>query len=172
MIEIRKVLPQDIEQLQAISRKTFGETFTDRNTVENMNKYLTEELSTEKLTNELNNPDSDFYFALLDHEVVGYLKLNSGKAQTDVKDNNSLEIERIYVSKEYHGRKVGQVLYDKALEVAKQKGVDYIWLGVWEENLKAIGFYTKNGFVEFDRHLFKLGDDEQKDIMMKRAIYL
>ena len=172
MIEIKKVLPHDIEQLQAISRKTFGETFTDRNTVENMNKYLTEELSTEKLTNELNNPDSDFYFALLDHEVVGYLKLNSGKAQTDVNDNNSLEIERIYVSKEYHGRKVGQVLYDKALEVAKQKGVDYIWLGVWEENLKAIGFYTKNGFVEFDRHLFKLGDDEQKDIMMKRAIEL
>ena len=172
MIEIKKVLPHDIELLQAISRKTFGETFTDRNTVENMNKYLTGELSTEKLTNELNNPDSEFYFALLDHEVVGYLKLNSGKAQTDVNDNNSLEIERIYVSKEYHGRKVGQVLYEKALEVAKQKGVDYIWLGVWEENLKAIGFYTKNGFVEFDRHLFKLGDDEQKDIMMKRAIEL
>lgn len=170
MIEIRKALLQDIEQLQAISRKTFGETFADRNTVENMNKYLTEELSTEKLTAELTNPDSEFYFALLDNEVVGYLKLNSSSTQTDVKDNNALEIERIYVSKEYHGRKVGQVLYNKALEVAKQKGVDYIWLGVWEENLKAIGFYTKNGFVEFDRHIFKLGDDEQKDIMMKRAI--
>ncbi len=170
MIEIRKALLQDIEQLQAISRKTFGETFADRNTVENMNKYLTEELSIEKLTAELTNPDSEFYFALLDNEVVGYLKLNSSSTQTDVKDNNALEIERIYVSKEYHGRKVGQVLYNKALEVAKQKGVDYIWLGVWEENLKAIGFYTKNGFVEFDRHIFKLGDDEQKDIMMKRAI--
>jgi ribosomal protein S18 acetylase RimI-like enzyme len=45
--------------------------------------------------------------------------------------------------------------------------VDYVWLGVWEKNLRAIQFYKKNGFVEFDQHLFILGDDPQTDIMMK-----
>ena len=169
-IEIKKVSLQEIEELQAISRKTFAETFAERNTVENMNRYLTEELSLEMLTNELANPDSEFYFALLNNQIIGYLKLNTGQAQTEMKDNNSLEIERIYVSKELHGKKVGQVLYKKALEVAKHKRVDHIWLGVWEENLKAINFYTKNGFVAFDKHLFKLGDDEQTDLLMKLII--
>ena len=59
------------------------------------------------------------------------------------------------------------MLYDKAIEIAKEKDAEYVWLGVWEENSRAIRFYKKNGFVEFDKHIFKLGDDEQTDVMMK-----
>lgn len=78
-----------------------------------------------------------------------------------------LEIERIYVLKAFHGKKVGQLLHDKAMEVSKQRSVDYVWLGVWEENPRAIRFYEKNSFVAFDKHIFKLGNEEQTDIMMK-----
>ena len=95
------------------------------------------------------------------------MKLNFGDSQTELKDNKALEIERIYVSKEFHGKSIGQLLYDKVIEVAKQKNADYVWLGVWEDNPRAISFYKKNGFVEFDKHIFKLGNDEQIDIMMK-----
>lgn len=56
---------------------------------------------------------------------------------------------------------------DKAIEIAKQKRVAFIWLGVWEENLRAINFYKKNGFIKFDKHIFSLGQEEQTDIMMK-----
>ncbi len=158
---------QNIEKLQKIGRQTFFETFSESNSEENMQKYLDEGFSTEKLTTELNDTNSEFYFAFLDEEVIGYLKLNFGESQTELKDNKALEIERIYVSKEFHGKSVGQLLYDKAIEVAKQNNVDYVWLGVWEENPRAISFYKKNGFVEFNKHIFKLGDDEQIDIMMK-----
>ncbi|MGE6352810.1 GNAT family N-acetyltransferase [Flavobacterium sp. NPDC079362] len=166
-IQIQKITLNEIQQLQKIGRQTFQETFSDSNSEENMKNYLDTGFSTEKLTEELTNKDSEFYFATLNNEVIGYLKVNFGASQTELKDNKSLEIERIYVSKEFHGKKVGQLLYDKAIEVAKQKKNDYVWLGVWEENLRAISFYTKNGFVEFDKHIFKLGDDEQTDIMMK-----
>jgi ribosomal protein S18 acetylase RimI-like enzyme len=71
------------------------------------------------------------------------------------------------VLKNYHGKQIGQMLYDQAIQAAREKNADYIWLGVWEENPRAISFYRKNGFVEFDKHIFKLGDDEQTDIMMK-----
>ena len=58
-------------------------------------------------------------------------------------------------------------MLDEVLKIAKQLAVKSVWLGVWEENHRAIQFYSKNGFVEFDKHIFKLGDDEQTDIMMK-----
>lgn len=132
-----------------------------------MKTYLAEKFSSEKLTSELNNKDSEFYFATLENNVIGYLKVNFGNSQTELKDNKALEIERIYVSKEFHGKKVGQLLYDKSIEIARQKNTEYVWLGVWEENLRALSFYRKNGFVEFDKHIFKLGNDEQTDIMMK-----
>lgn len=156
-----------IAKLQQIGRQTFQETFAGSNSPENMTSYLNEEFSAEKLSAELNNQNSEFYFAQLDGQVIGYLKLNFGESQTELKDDKALEIERIYVLQEFHGKKVGQILYDKAIEVAQQKNADYVWLGVWEENPRAIRFYEKNGFAEFDKHIFKLGDEEQTDIMMK-----
>lgn len=169
-LEAKKVLPADIEQLRDISILTFTETFSSLNSAENMSHYLANSLSLSKLTHELNNTDSEFYFAMLDSNIIGYLKLNTGPAQTELKTANSLEIERIYVLKEYHGKKAGQFLYEKAIAIARQKQVDFVWLGVWEENHRAMSFYRKNGFVEFDKHPFKLGDDEQTDIMMKKII--
>jgi ribosomal protein S18 acetylase RimI-like enzyme len=166
-IEIIQVTTTDIDQLQRIGRQTFHETFSAFNSEENMNKYLEEGFSTEKLTAELNDKNAEFYFATHEKKVIGYLKLNSGASQTELKDNKALEIERIYVVNQFHGKKAGQTLYNKAIEIARQKKVDYVWLGVWEKNSRAMTFYRKNGFVEFDKHIFKLGNEEQTDIMMK-----
>lgn len=166
-IKIEKVTIDELDQLQDISKATFYETFASANTEENMNKYLNEGFSVNRLTNEINDKNTEFYFASIDGKVIGYLKLNFGQSQTELQNDNSIEIERIYVLKEYHGKSVGQYLYNKALSVAQHKQADYVWLGVWEQNPRAISFYKKNGFVEFDKHIFKLGDEEQTDIMMR-----
>ena len=167
---IRKVSISDIEQLQEISRQTFFETFAESNTEENMRKYLDESLSIDKLTTELNDRNSEFYFFTQEDNVIGYLKLNSGDSQTEHTEGSALEIERIYVLRKFHGKNIGQKLYEKAIEVATEKQVDYVWLGVWEKNKRALSFYRKNGFVAFDKHIFKLGNDVQTDIMMKRQL--
>ena len=166
-ITIKQVTQNDIVQLQRIGRETFSETFSSSNSEENMEKYLTDGFSSEKLAAELRNENSVFYFAASENKIVGYLKINFGASQTELKDEKALEIERIYVLKAFHGKKVGQALYEKAIEIARAKSADYVWLGVWEVNPRAISFYKKNNFVEFDKHIFRLGDDEQTDIMMK-----
>ncbi|MET3879854.1 N-acetyltransferase [Chitinophaga sp. OAE865] len=169
-IIVRKVVPADVVQLQKIGKETFSETFAKGNMAENLEKYLEEGFSLEKLTAEINNKNSAFYFAVLDEQIIGYLKLNSGSSQTELQDDNALEIERIYVLREFHGKKAGQILYEKAIEVAYSQNAVYVWLGVWEENQRAIRFYEKNGFVTFDKHIFKLGNDEQTDLMMRKKL--
>ena len=156
-----------MEKLQEIARTTFLEAFSSDNSESSIETYLNKAFSLEKLTSELNNEDSEFYFARFDNNIIGYLKLNFGQSQTELKDDRALEIERIYVLKEFYGKRAGQLLYEKALQIAREADVDYVWLGVWEENSRAINFYKKNGFLEFDKHIFNLGDDEQTDIMMK-----
>lgn len=164
---IRKVNVQDIEKLKAIGKLTFAETFSSENSEEDMREYLEVGFSTDKLKTELTDRNAEFYFAELENKVIGYLKVNFGQSQTEIKDKNALEIERIYVLKEFHGKKIGQNLYNKAIELAKEKNMEYVWLGVWEQNPRAIRFYEKNGFVAFDKHIFRLGKDDQTDIMMK-----
>lgn len=169
-IQIARVTEDEIYSLQDIGCRTFYETFSDTNTEENMQQYLQESFEVSKLLAELRNVNSRFYFAKFDGNIIGYLKLNTADAQTESVMPDALEIERIYVAKEFHGKKVGQLLYDKAIEVAQELGQKSIWLGVWEENARAIQFYKKNGFIEFDRHIFRMGDDEQTDLMMKKML--
>lgn len=166
-ITIRRVTKSHIHDLQEIGKQTFFETFSADNTEKNMKEYLDAGFSEKKLTSELEDEFSEFYFAKLGNRVIGYLKVNFGNSQTEIKDQKSMEIERIYVLKEFQGKQVGQLLYDKALEIAKSNNLEFVWLGVWEKNPRAIRFYEKNGFVEFDKHAFNLGGDLQTDIMMK-----
>ncbi|KFF25816.1 GNAT family N-acetyltransferase [Chryseobacterium vrystaatense] len=170
-IIINTASTEDFETIQSLGRQTFSETFAESNSEEAMKTYLEESFNTEKVKSELNNPDSHFFIAWEEDNPVGYLKLNSGAAQTELKDDDtSLEIERIYVKKSHHGQKVGQLLYDQALESAQSFGKNYLWLGVWEKNLRALNFYRKNGFEEFGTHTFRLGDDDQTDLMMKKIL--
>ncbi|MGH2665868.1 GNAT family N-acetyltransferase [Flavobacterium sp.] len=167
VFEIVKATLADLETLVAISRSTFYETFAKDNSEENMQLYLDEHVTLQKLTAEMNHQDSEFYLLKDGLDVIGYLKVNFETAQTELQDNHSLEIERIYVAAAFHGKHAGQLLFGKALEIARLHGLDYIWLGVWEENKKAIGFYNKNGFTAFDTHTFVVGNDAQTDILMK-----
>ena len=169
-IVLKKASAGDLETLQQIGKKTFYETFAKHNSEEEMQKYLAESFSSEKLLKELNTADSQFFIAWEEENPVGYLKINSGASQTELQDEASLEIERIYVKSSYHGKKVGQLLYDKALEIAIHHNKKYSWLGVWEENKRAVSFYSKSGFTEFDKHIFRLGDEEQTDLMMKKVL--
>jgi hypothetical protein len=167
---IQKVNPIDIKLFASISKQTFLETYADDNSEEDMVKYLADNFSSKQLTTDLSNPNSEFYFVKNDTQIIGYLKLNFGQAQTEDHHDSAMEIERIYALKSYHGKSVGQMLFDKAYEVAKAKKAAYLWLGVWEKNPRAIRFYEKNGFVAFDKHVFVLGKDEQTDLLMKLSL--
>ncbi|TKC08886.1 GNAT family N-acetyltransferase [Pedobacter frigoris] len=167
MIRIEQARFGDLKTLQEISKRTFYETFADSNTEKDMQQYLSVNFSLDKLSSELSETDSRFYIAWDGQTAVGYLKVNTAQAQSDLKEAHSLEIERIYVLKAYHGKKVGQLLYAHAFKVAGELGKSSIWLGVWEKNPRAIRFYEKNGFVTFGTHVFKMGEDEQTDLLMR-----
>ncbi|RZL97824.1 MAG: GNAT family N-acetyltransferase [Pedobacter sp.] len=169
-ITIRKATLDEVATVQQIGRETFFETFAQLNTEADMQKYLKENFSEEKVLAELYHPDAQFIIAWEGSVPIGYLKVNTGSGQTELQDESALEIERIYVKRAYHGQRVGQLLYEKALAIAQAQGKYYIWLGVWEKNPKAIRFYQKNGFVAFDKHIFKLGEDQQTDILMKKLL--
>ncbi len=168
-ISIRPVqlIDADILDLQKIGRRTFTDTFRPFNSLSSIETYIDRKFNVEQLTAELKNSESEFYFAEIDKQVVGYLKVNIGKAQTEAMPSDYMEVERIYVLSEFHGKKVGQKLFELALQLAYKKSVKSIWLGVWKKNRRAVRFYEKNGFVEFDEHIFMMGDDKQTDIMMK-----
>lgn len=167
--EIREVKVADLKDLHQFAKACFVDTYASQNTAENMILYLRDEFSEERILQLLTDSEIKFFFVKLESKVVGYIQLNWGKAQSETLDS-SLEIARIYVEKGFQGRRIGALLLKQAYDLGKVLGLDWLWLGVWEKNTKAINFYQKNGFQIFDQHVFKLGNDEQLDWMMRRPL--
>jgi ribosomal protein S18 acetylase RimI-like enzyme len=162
--------PHEVDALRKIAYETYDRTFRPMNTAQAMEKYLAEAFSRERLLQELLNPESDFSFLYADDVLCGYLKLNEAPAQSDLHDPESLEIERIYVTEESHGKGLGKALINHAVDVGRKRAKRYLWLGVWERNLKAIAFYKKVGFTITGHHFFRMGDDIQRDFIMQRML--
>lgn len=168
--QLRCLDANDLVSLRNIAEETFLDTFASQNEPENISAYVAAAFNSERVASELENKDSEFYFIEDGSDVAGYLKLNQGPAQTEQSLVNALEVERIYVRRKHQGTGAGKTLMLKAIEVARSANVDWLWLGVWDQNVKAIEFYRRSGFVEFDQHDFYMGKELQRDVMMKLAI--
>lgn len=169
-ITIKKCVLKDLPALQKISIETFTETFKDQNSPEHLTAYLEKAYNLEQLEQELTNHSSLFFFVYLNQEVAGYLKVNTDEAQSEAMGADSLEVERIYIKKKFQKHGLGKQLLNKAIEIALDQKKKKVWLGVWEENKKAITFYQKKGFVQTGAHSFYMGDDEQIDLLMTKTL--
>ena len=168
VINIKKCTLEDSIELQEISHETFNETFKHQNSSDNMNAYLERAFNLIQLKKELSNPSSQFFFVYFNNEVAVYLKVNTNDAQSEEMGVESLEIERIYIKKNFQKHGLGKYLLNKAMEIAMERNKKKIWLGVWEKNENAIAFYKKMGFVQTGAHSFYMGEEEQTDFIMAK----
>ena len=166
----RSLQPCDLnnfELLAMLARETFIASFAHLNNPEDFKHYMATAFSDNTLKEELLNPNSEFYIAYEKNEPVGYIKLNYGDAQTDIRDPDSCELERIYVAASWQGRGIGEWMLNQAKDLATSSAKSYMWLGVWEKNTSAIRFYEKHGFVKFGTHPYYIGSDKQTDWLMR-----
>ena len=170
IIELKPVTLADIDLLAAISRETFYTAFAHLNNANDMEAYAAKSFTHQQLVQECNTPGSRFYFATVDNLIAGLMKLNTGAAQNEFKDMNSLEVERLYVLAAYQGRQIGRQMLEFALKWALSQRHEFMWLGVWEHNVNAIRLYERMGFILCGSHDFMLGNDRQTDLLMKKVL--
>jgi len=166
-MNIRYGTTDDAKMLSELGAKTFYDAFAKDNTPENISLYIKNSFSTEIQLNELSDSNIIFLIVELENKPIGYAKLKLDSKIESIMGTNSMEIERIYSLQEYIGKGVGKELMLAAINEAKQKDCNSLWLGVWEKNPRAINFYKKWGFREVGTHIFMLGDDPQRDFILE-----
>lgn len=169
-VSIRRAKAADAALLSDLGALTFSETFAADNSAENMAAYLASSFNLGQQTAELVDPASTFLIAEVGGVAAGYAKLHAGEPSEEIEGAKPVELVRLYVSREWLGRGVGQALMSASVAEAQQAGHETIWLGVWERNARAQAFYRKWNFRAVGEHVFQLGSDVQTDILMERAI--
>jgi ribosomal protein S18 acetylase RimI-like enzyme len=167
MIEIREARPKDIPLLLQISIETQMETFAGQNTAEIMEAHILRSYSPELFEKEFYEPDTLFHIAWKDNEMAGFLRLRVTDEAAQYLGKSAIELHRLYVRRAFQGKNVGYALMNTAIEYGRERNFEWLWLGVWEKNLKAIEFYNKCGFTRFAEHVFWMGDDPQNDWLLK-----
>jgi len=167
---IRKARPLDAMPLSRLAESTFREAFGHLNTVENMDAHCRASYSEAMQAAEISNPNMVVLMGWQKEDLVGFAQLCWGVAPDCVQGNTSGELMKLYVASDWHGKGVAQDLMHACIEEMKKHGSDVLWLGVWEKNPRAIAFYKKFGFAERGDHIFRLGSDPQRDIVMVRSL--
>jgi ribosomal protein S18 acetylase RimI-like enzyme len=160
----------DAALIADMSRQTFFDTFAPDNTKEDMDKFLSEQFTRGTLMMEVGLREHTFLLAYADEEAAGYAKLRDGKKPLEIK-GAAIEIARLYATKDFIGKGIGKLLMQACIDEAKKKEKETIWLCVWENNKRAIDFYTGWGFQKFSECEFVVGNDVQHDWMMKKELF-
>ena len=162
--------PDDAARLADLAATAFRETYLAVNDPEVIEEYVATALTTETYARALADERCELHWLLRHDEPVGHLRLNLAGAQTEPGLDDGLEIEQVYLLAGHQGHGLGRTLIGVALDAARRHRLAHVWLGVWEANENAIGFYRSQGFEAFGAHTFRLGDVEQRDLLMRRSV--
>ncbi|MFC3114062.1 GNAT family N-acetyltransferase [Cellvibrio fontiphilus] len=170
MYIIRKANSADAAPLAELAEETFRATFGAMNSIENMDSHCQSSYGKEIQYGEIVDLNTVTLVVEENKRLIAYAQLRWDSVPDCVCGNAPGEIQRLYVSSAYHGKGIAKNLMEACMQELKGLGKNVIWLGVWELNPRAISFYKKSGFVEVGEHVFTLGDDPQRDVIMQCVI--
>lgn len=167
---IRKAEVSDAHNLAQLQERTFCDTFGADNDPVDMALHCQKSYSAALQEQEITDPHLVTLVSAEQQQLLGFAQIRRGAAPSCLDADQPAEILRLYVDKPWHGKGLAQQLMEQSLEQARALGASHIWLGVWERNPRAISFYKKYGFVEVGEHVFMVGSDAQRDVIMTRSL--
>ncbi|MBS0284994.1 MAG: GNAT family N-acetyltransferase [Proteobacteria bacterium] len=171
MIDYRAPTPTDGPALDAMARKIWLETFEPFTSPENIAAYFAEAYGPDgKLIRDLPNPDVTWRIACDGAEIVGYAKLVPPFLPDPAMTAGAVQLSQLYVAGSHHGAGIAHVLMDWATDAARMQGAAALLLTVYEANPRAIRFYEKRGFLHIGDYDFPVGDQVDRDLIMRLAL--
>jgi len=167
---IRTAEVSDAHNLAQLQERTFCDTFGADNDPADMALHCQQSYSAALQEQEITDPQLITLVGAKQDELLGFAQIRRGAAPSCLDADQPAEILRLYVDKPWHGKGLAQQLMEQSLEQARLLGASHVWLGVWERNPRAISFYKKYGFVEVGEHVFMVGSDAQRDVIMTRSL--
>jgi ribosomal protein S18 acetylase RimI-like enzyme len=167
----------DASQIRSIGSEVFSLTFGFSIPPADLSRYLSTSYAIGAIQSELASPSHSFICAVSPTDptcVLGFAQLTEHTSEACLDEhlppNSYVELQRLYVRPESHGKGVGKALIAAMEAVAREKGYGYVWLGVWEGNFVAQTVYEGAGYARLSEHEFVMGRCVQIDWIMVKEL--
>jgi ribosomal protein S18 acetylase RimI-like enzyme len=168
--DVRAATAGDAPALAVLAERCFRDTYAAGNTATDMDAHCARNFGAAQQAIEIADPATVTLLAEVAGALVAYAQLRLAAAPPCVSAARPAEILRFYVDRGWHGNGLARSLMHALLDAARARGRDVAWLGVWERNQRAQAFYRKCGFVEAGTHVFTLGADPQRDLVLVQRL--
>ena len=169
-LTIRQATIADLHLISVLAITTHYEAYFELDPSPDLADYCVNFFNLETVKNELENPKLTFLIVEFNGNAVGFAQLREGKKIACMEGKNAIEIQRIYVIEKMKGKRIGQALIEKCLEIGKEKSYETLWLGVWDKNIKAQKFYEKIGMKNVGLTDFSDGKNEFINLVFAKNI--
>jgi diamine N-acetyltransferase len=164
----REASAADLPAINRVFRTSFCDTFAHLYDPKDLADFLAK-CTLKAWASEFNDPCYGFRVAEAHGGVVGYVKL--GPLTLPVETNaNAVELRQLYILKDYHGMGIAHALMDWAVDEARRRCAEKLYLTVYTDNHRARRFYDRYGFEAVGRHDFKVGSHVDEDIIMRKVL--
>ena len=167
---VRAATLEDLPAISALGSAAFVAAFGAANPPGVVDDYVAEAFSVETLGLQLGEASSRWFVAEGDGGLLGMAHLTGGVCPADVMGDAPVQLRRLYTAAGLTSRGVGSLLMETVIDAASGAGHDLMWLGVWEHNPRAIAFYERWGFEQVGTVEFRLGDEDQTDLVLSRPL--
>ncbi|MBL7926773.1 MAG: GNAT family N-acetyltransferase [Bacteroidia bacterium] len=168
MVQIKEAAANDANLLCQLGAQTFEQAYGDVKDANDISAYIIQAFIATDIAHTISGKQATYFIAYFNNEAIGYTKLRTDRLHENLNPAQAnLELERIYVCKEFWKQQVGAALMQHAIMFGKQNNFDVLWLGVWQQNHRAIAFYKKMGFEIIGTKKFYVGTEENDDYVMQ-----
>ncbi|KAH8667890.1 acetyltransferase [Ilyonectria robusta] len=171
-VTIRKVQLADAPSIAKLGAYVFTATFGHSVEAHELQAFLDETYTVAAITQDIQDENKHIIVATgSEGEILGFSYLNTGSSEPCIAHvEDTVELQRIYVHPSGHGKGIGGLLSSEIHEMARERGYKNIWLGVWEENFRALSAYEKWGYRRVGHHDFVVGTVVQRDNIMLKSL--
>lgn len=175
---IRAPGPDEAATIAALARRTFTETFGHLYAPEDLAAFLAQHNEAEWRAQIL---DPAYHIRLVEmpersgEGSVGFLKLGPPSLPfTPPRD--AIELRQFYLLSPWHGPvmanggRLSDMMMGEAVRLSRALGFSELYLSVFIDNHRARRFYARHGFAEVGPYAFKVGNHEDEDIVMRKAL--
>jgi ribosomal protein S18 acetylase RimI-like enzyme len=167
---LRRAQATDARALAQLAESTFRAAFAAANSDADMQRHCEASYGEVLQRAEILDPGRETWVATAHGSLIAFLQLRLAMPCPAGPPGAGVEIQRLYVEAAYHGRGVAHELMALAIRRATAAGAATLWLGVWEHNPRALAFYRKWGFATVGEHIFRVGEDPQRDLLLSRSV--